>query len=97
MVWAWGGLLGGKLVSSYQCINVSRIQRQLVSIYQYNKDTWRQEATILRFSSILPKAPSQPGDPHKGGRRILNRAGLYKGLGGWVVQERSLDKLISPK
>ena len=39
-------------VSSYQCINVSRIQRQLVSIYQYNKDTWRQEATILRFSSI---------------------------------------------
>ena len=38
-----GGLnWGGKPVSSYQCINVSRIQRQLVSIYQYNKDTWRQ-------------------------------------------------------
>ena len=38
-----GGLnWGGKPVSSYQCINVSRIQRQLVSIYQYNKETWRQ-------------------------------------------------------
>ena len=36
------GTGGGKPVSSYQCINVSRIQRQLVSIYQYNKDTWRQ-------------------------------------------------------
>ena len=70
-----GGLnWGGKPVSSYQCINVSRIQRQLVSIYQYNKDTWRQEATILRFSSILPKAASQPGDPHKGGRRITGSA-----------------------
>ena len=67
-----GGLnWGGKPASSYQCINVSRIQRQLVSIYQYNKDTWKQEATILRFSSILPKAPPQPGDPHKGGRRII--------------------------
>ena len=70
-----GGLnWGGKPVSSYQCIKVSRIQRQLVSIYQYNKDTWRQEATILRFSSILPKAAPQPGDPHKGGRRITGSA-----------------------
>ena len=78
-VWACGVLnWGGKPVSSYQCINVSRIQRQLVSIYQYNKDTWRQEATILRFSSILPKAPTQPGDPHKGGRRIVNFRKIQK-------------------